>query len=66
MEKRLKNSFVKMSEYFPDPQKAEEHFHKLNQMKDNKPFNALELLLDDQTIKNAQTTRVCGFLFSIL
>ncbi|CAK7346982.1 unnamed protein product [Dovyalis caffra] len=62
MEKRIKNSFVKMSASFPDPLKAEEYFHKLNQMKDNKTFNALEQLLDDQTIKSAQTSRASAEL----
>ncbi|KAJ6337417.1 hypothetical protein OIU76_007150 [Salix suchowensis] len=57
MERRIKTSFVKMSASFPDPLKAEECFHKLNQMKDSKTFNALEQLLDDQTIKSAQQTR---------
>ncbi|CAK7356937.1 unnamed protein product [Dovyalis caffra] len=46
-----------MSASFPDPLKAEECFHKLNQMKDNKTFNALEQLFDDRTIKSSQTTR---------
>ncbi|KAL9396150.1 hypothetical protein Peur_010403 [Populus x canadensis] len=57
MERRIKNSFVKMSASFPDPLKAEECFHKLNQMKDSKIFIALEQLLDDRTIKSAQQTR---------
>ncbi|KAJ6391648.1 hypothetical protein OIU77_025591 [Salix suchowensis] len=57
MERRIKTSFVKMSASFPDPLKAEECFHKLNQMKDSKTFNALEQLLDDRTIKSAQQTR---------
>ncbi|KAJ6405305.1 hypothetical protein OIU84_013299 [Salix udensis] len=57
MERRIKTSFVKMSASFPDPLKAEECFHKLNQMKDSKTFNALEQLLDDRTIKSAQQNR---------
>ncbi|KAJ6939281.1 sister chromatid cohesion protein PDS5 [Populus alba x Populus x berolinensis] len=57
MERRIKSSFVKMSVSFPDPLKAEECFHKLNQMKDSKIFIALEQLLDDRTIKSAQQTR---------
>ncbi|XP_015571530.1 sister chromatid cohesion protein PDS5 homolog B isoform X2 [Ricinus communis] len=57
MQKRIKNSFMKMSASFPDPSKAEECFHKLNQMKDNNIFNSLELLLVERTIINAQTTR---------
>ncbi|KAF9687215.1 hypothetical protein SADUNF_Sadunf02G0070500 [Salix dunnii] len=57
MERRIKTSFVKMSASFPDPLKAEECFHKLNQMKDSKIFNALEQLLDDRTIKSAHQTR---------
>ncbi|XP_065880511.1 sister chromatid cohesion protein PDS5 homolog B [Euphorbia lathyris] len=57
MQMRNKFSFLKMSAFFPDPSKAEEGFHKLNQMKDNNLFNMLELLLVDQTSINAQTTR---------
>ncbi|KDP32795.1 hypothetical protein JCGZ_12087 [Jatropha curcas] len=57
MQKRIKNSFMKMSASFPDPSKAEECFHKLNQMKDNKIFNALELLLTEQTSIKAQSMR---------
>lgn len=66
MERRIKNSFVKMSASFPDPLKAEECFHKLNQMKDSKIFIALEQLLDDRTIKSAQQTRVCSSLLFLL
>jgi sister-chromatid-cohesion protein PDS5 len=66
MERRIKNSFVKMSASFPDPLKAEECFHKLNQMKDGKIFIALEQLLDDRTIKSAQQTRVCSSLLFLL
>ena len=66
MERRIKTSFVKMSTSFPDPLKAEECFHKLNQMKDSKTFNALEQLLDDRTIKSAQQTRVCSSLLFLL
>ena len=34
MQKRIKTSFMKMAALFPDPSKAEDSFHKLNQMKE--------------------------------
>ncbi|KAJ9167086.1 hypothetical protein P3X46_021763 [Hevea brasiliensis] len=57
MQKRIKNSFLKMSASFPDPLKAEECFHKLNQMKDNNIFSALEQLLVESTFRNAKKMR---------
>ncbi|XP_043809611.1 sister chromatid cohesion protein PDS5 homolog A isoform X1 [Manihot esculenta] len=57
MQKRTKNSFMKMSASFPDASKAEDCFHKLNQMKDNNIFSALEQLLVESTIINAKTMR---------
>ena len=58
MQKKLKSSFVKMSASFPDPFKAEECFEKLSQIKDNKIFTSLGLLLDEVTLKNALAIRV--------
>lgn len=63
MQKRIKTSFMKMAALFPDPSKAEDSFHKLNQMKDNNVFNSLALLLDERKIVDAQTIRV-SLLFS--
>ncbi|KAK9271081.1 hypothetical protein L1049_026670 [Liquidambar formosana] len=57
VQKRIKASFIKMSSFFPDPSKAEECLHKLNEMKDNCIFNTLLQLLDEVTIINAQTMR---------
>ncbi|KAK4572839.1 hypothetical protein RGQ29_031022 [Quercus rubra] len=57
MQKRIKTSFMKMAALFPDPSKAEDSFHKLNQMKDNNVFNSLALLLDELKIADAQTIR---------
>ncbi|XP_075648967.1 sister chromatid cohesion protein PDS5 homolog B isoform X1 [Castanea sativa] len=57
MQKRIKTSFMKMAALFPDPLKAEDSFHKLNQMKDNNVFNSLALLLDELKIVDAQTIR---------
>ncbi|KAE8694757.1 esterase-like [Hibiscus syriacus] len=54
---KLRSSFVKMSASFPDPSKAEECFDKLNQMKDNKIFSSLNLLLDDATLESALEKR---------
>lgn len=58
MQKRYKVSFLKMAVSFADPSKAEECFHKLNQMKDNNIFNSLALLLDELQFKDARTSRV--------
>ena len=58
VQKRIQASFVKMSASFPDSSKAEECFHKLNQMKDNSIFKALAQLLDEVTLTSAETTRV--------
>ncbi|KAJ9673634.1 hypothetical protein PVL29_023280 [Vitis rotundifolia] len=57
VQKRIQASFVKMSASFPDACKAEECFHKLNQMKDNSIFKALVQLLDEVTLTSAETTR---------
>ncbi|XVF36899.1 hypothetical protein REPUB_Repub19eG0098700 [Reevesia pubescens] len=57
MQKKLKSSFLKMSASFPDPSKAEECFDKLSQMKDNKIFTSLGLLLDEVTLKNSLAIR---------
>lgn len=58
VQKRIQASFLKMSASFPDSCKAEECFHKLNQMKDNSIFKALLQLLDEVTLTSAETTRV--------
>ncbi|KAK2659490.1 hypothetical protein Ddye_006023 [Dipteronia dyeriana] len=55
--KRLESSFVKMSVLFPDPSKAKECFLRLNKMKDNNIFNALEELLDQLTIQGSQSAK---------
>ena len=47
-----------MATFFPDPSKAEDSFHKLNQMKDNNTFKTLASLLDELKVRDAQTTRV--------
>lgn len=65
MRKRIKASFIKMAAFFPDPSKAEDSFHKLNQMKDNNIFNSLALLLDELKIIDARTIRV-SLLFAFL
>ncbi|XP_008219648.1 PREDICTED: sister chromatid cohesion protein PDS5 homolog A isoform X1 [Prunus mume] len=57
MQKRYKVSFLKMAVSFADPSKAEECFHKLNQMKDNNIFNLLALLLDELQFTDALTSR---------
>ncbi|KAE8649626.1 sister chromatid cohesion protein PDS5 homolog A isoform X1 [Cucumis sativus] len=57
IEKQIETAFVKMAACFPDPTKAKESFHKLNQIKDNNIFNSLELLLDQLTIGEAEATR---------
>lgn len=58
MKKRMRKSFMKMSTSFPDPVKAEECFHRLDQLKDNDLFNKLEELLDEVTIEDGHTRRV--------
>ncbi|XP_022131924.1 sister chromatid cohesion protein PDS5 homolog A isoform X2 [Momordica charantia] len=57
IEKKIVTAFINMAACFPDPTKAEESFHKLNQIKDNNVFNLLELLMDKLTIVEAQATR---------
>ncbi|XP_038899210.1 sister chromatid cohesion protein PDS5 homolog A isoform X2 [Benincasa hispida] len=57
IEKQIETAFIKMAACFPDPMKAKESFHKLNQIKDNNIFNSLELLLDQLTIVEAEATR---------
>ncbi|GMJ02433.1 hypothetical protein like AT1G77600 [Hibiscus trionum] len=54
---KLRSSLVKMSASFPDPSKAEECFDKLSQMKDNKIFSSLGLLLDEVTLESALDKR---------
>ncbi|XP_044511885.1 sister chromatid cohesion protein PDS5 homolog A isoform X2 [Mangifera indica] len=57
-QKRIKSLFTKMSASFVDSFKAEECFQRLNKLKDNNIFNALDELLDELTIENAKATRV--------
>lgn len=57
-QKRIKSLFTKMSASFVDSSKAEECFQRLNKLKDNNIFNALDELLDELTIENAKATRV--------
>ncbi|KAJ0024548.1 hypothetical protein Pint_08187 [Pistacia integerrima] len=56
-QKRINSLFMKMSASFMDPSKAEECFQRLNKLKDNNIFNALDELLDELTIENAKTAR---------
>ncbi|XP_077248838.1 ARM repeat superfamily protein isoform X2 [Tasmannia lanceolata] len=58
VDKKVLNSFRKMSASFVDPSKAEVSFKKLHQMKDKSIFKALFQLLDEGTaIVTAQTIR---------
>ncbi|XP_021806603.1 sister chromatid cohesion protein PDS5 homolog A isoform X3 [Prunus avium] len=66
MQKRYKVSFLKMAVSFADPSKAEECFHKLNQMKDNNIFNSLALLLDELQFTDARTSRAITSFFPVL
>jgi predicted CopG family antitoxin len=65
IQNRIKASIMKMAAFFPDPSKAEDSFHKLNQMKDNNTFKTLASLLDELKIRDAQTTRV-SLLYAFL
>ncbi|XP_010242780.1 PREDICTED: sister chromatid cohesion protein PDS5 homolog A isoform X2 [Nelumbo nucifera] len=56
MQKRIRNSFVKMSASFADPTKAEECFQKLHTVKDNNIFTSLQQLLDGGSIITAKFT----------
>ncbi|XP_054798442.1 sister chromatid cohesion protein PDS5 homolog B isoform X2 [Prosopis cineraria] len=49
LQKTIENIFTKMASFFPDPPKAEEWLHKVNQLKDNNIFNSLEQMLEEQT-----------------
>jgi len=70
VEKKVQSSFKVISNYFVDPQKAEENLQKIHQMKDENVFTALSTLLDPCTsIDLATTVRVrlivrgaCDFL----
>ncbi|XP_023523391.1 sister chromatid cohesion protein PDS5 homolog A-like isoform X2 [Cucurbita pepo subsp. pepo] len=57
VEKRIETAFLKMAACFPDPTKAKESFHKLNQIKADNIFIPLELLLDELTSVEAEATR---------
>ncbi|KAG6608062.1 Sister chromatid cohesion protein PDS5-like A-B, partial [Cucurbita argyrosperma subsp. sororia] len=57
VEKRIETAFLKMAASFPDPTKAKESFHKLNQIKADNIFIPLELLLDELTSVEAEATR---------
>ncbi|KAH0855438.1 hypothetical protein HID58_008011 [Brassica napus] len=56
-ERKQKSCFVKLSSGFPDTSKAEDFFHRLDQMNDTSIFDALTLLLDELTFTKAQTIR---------
>lgn len=58
VKRKQKSYFVKLSACFPDASKAEDFFHKLDQMDDTSIFDALSLLLDELTFTKAQTIRV--------
>ena len=62
VEKRIETAFLKMAACFPDPTKAKESFHKLNQIKADNIFIPLELLLDELTSVEAEATRVRSIL----
>ncbi|CAH2067746.1 unnamed protein product, partial [Thlaspi arvense] len=57
VQRKQKSYFVKLSACFPDASKAEELFHKLDQMRDTSIFDALTLLLDELTFTKSQTIR---------
>ncbi|CAN6824048.1 unnamed protein product [Brassica oleracea var. botrytis] len=50
--------FVQLSACFPDASKAEDFFHKFDQMDDTSIFDALTLLLDELTFTKAPTIRL--------
>lgn len=54
-----------MAASFSDSQKAEEGFHKLNQIKDNNVFKLLEKLLEEQNFTTGQAIKVCCLLFHL-
>ncbi|WZZ33940.1 sister chromatid cohesion protein PDS5 homolog B isoform X1 [Brassica napus] len=57
VKRKQKSCFVKLSSGFPDASKAEDFFHRLDQMNDASIFDALTLLLDELTFTKAQTIR---------
>ncbi|KAJ0231686.1 ARM repeat superfamily protein [Hirschfeldia incana] len=57
VKRKQKSYFAKLSACFPDASKAEDLFHKLDQMGDASIFDALTLLLDELTFTKAQTIR---------
>ncbi|KAH0938667.1 hypothetical protein HID58_006128 [Brassica napus] len=57
VKRKQKSCFVKLSSGFPDTSKAEDFFHRLDQMNDSSIFDALTLLLDELTFTKAQTIR---------
>lgn len=57
-QKKLKATFAKMSVLLPDPSKSEDCFQRLNRMKNNSIFNALEELLGQLTTKGGQNAKV--------
>ncbi|CDY38335.1 BnaA02g18280D [Brassica napus] len=57
VKRKQKSCFVKLSSGFPDTSKAEDFFHRLDQMNDTSIFDALTLLLDELTFTKAQTIR---------
>lgn len=55
--------FRKLSASFPDPGKAEEWFDKLDQLKDNHIFDALDQPLREMSIINSDIEKVRILLF---
>lgn len=57
-ERIIEASFLKMSASFPDPLKAKDCFHKLNELKDCRIFSMLQEFLEKETTTDVQTTMV--------
>ncbi|CAA2988300.1 sister chromatid cohesion PDS5 homolog A isoform X2 [Olea europaea subsp. europaea] len=55
-ERIIEASFLKMSASFPDPLKAKDCFHKLNELKDCRIFSMLQEFLEKETTTDVQTT----------
>ncbi|KAL2520021.1 ARM repeat superfamily protein [Forsythia ovata] len=55
-ERMIEASFMKMSASFPDPSRAKDCFHKLNELKDCEIFSVLKEFLEKETTIDVQTT----------
>ncbi|KAL2497210.1 ARM repeat superfamily protein [Abeliophyllum distichum] len=55
-ERMIEASFMKMSASFPDPLKAKDCFHKLNELEDCEIFSVLKEFLEKETTIDVQTT----------